>query len=164
MQTFAVQAFGSGSNVREARKPSSAKQLRLDTRRKDAALWATPERYHKSSPSMVFARESRSELVFHQVQARTATAVDPSPRKEGPFFSTNDAWRNITPDERLNLLNQLEADNVRYRIELQALNARMPLSLLVDVGRPSCKPWPESVDSESDSSEFDASGSSFACR
>ena len=39
----------------------------------------------------------------------------------------------MTPDERLPFVAQLDAQDARYRSELQALNARIPLSPLVEI-------------------------------
>ncbi|KAL8644582.1 MAG: hypothetical protein Q9226_007693 [Calogaya cf. arnoldii] len=141
MQTSPVLATAHRSD--EVKKISPARQLRLDARRKDAAVWTAPKRYLKTTPFFAFVRD------FHNNDSLRTPA--------GP----DNAWANMTPDERLPYVTQLDPDNIRYRMELQAFNARIPLSPLVDIGPSSTEPR---SDSDSDSSGVDANGSPSACR
>ena len=81
MQTAVVRITGWGPGIdnstdRIVKPISPAKQLKLDARRKDAALWALPQRYPERSPFMAFLSDFRSGLIPLLLQAGGVTAIN----------------------------------------------------------------------------------------
>lgn len=106
-----------GSDERIIKKISPARQLKLDARREDAIIWATPKRYPEFSPYMAISREIT---------------------QKGLSINLKDAWFNMTPEEKVPLTTtHLKSQNAQYRVDLQAFNARIPLSPLVEIGNDS---------------------------
>ncbi|KAL8769233.1 MAG: hypothetical protein Q9209_004734 [Squamulea sp. 1 TL-2023] len=148
METITVEVLtqesGRDSNS-ENTKPSPAEQLKLDARCKDAALWTAPRKYPGLTPFFAFAQEFRTKS--------TISGPEPSVLD---WVRINDVWAAMTPDERFPYLAQLDAQLARYRTEMNAFNARIPLSPLVDIH--------SAVDSGSDSSDTYRDGSPPVCR
>ncbi|KAL8834113.1 MAG: hypothetical protein Q9170_003916 [Blastenia crenularia] len=137
---YVVQAFGPGLDEDDDRTPktlSPAKRAKLDARARDAELWTAPKKYPKMNPFLAFAGDCRKK--------------DPSSRP-------NDAWDKMTPDERLPFVTPLDAHVARYQAELQAFNARIPLSPLVDMDSS------DESDSDSDADNSFEYKQTLACR
>ncbi|KAL8789312.1 MAG: hypothetical protein Q9213_001235 [Squamulea squamosa] len=137
-------------------KPSPAKQLKLDAQRKDAALWTAPKKYPGLTPFSAFAQEFRTKSTISGPKPSLQSYSDLS------ILKINDAWAAMTPDERLPYLAQFDAQLARYRIEMSAFNARIPLSPLVNIG--SAANSNSGSNSDSDFSDTYRDSNSHVCR
>ncbi|KAL8951480.1 MAG: hypothetical protein Q9222_002534 [Ikaeria aurantiellina] len=115
MQQPLVQAFGPGLEEEHDRNPKSlspARRSKLEARAKNAELWTASEKCPTTTPFIVFADDCQ---------------------KKDPSIRPNSAWAEMTPDERLPFVSPLDAHVTRYQAELQAFNARIPLSPLAHI-------------------------------
>ncbi|KAL8928039.1 MAG: hypothetical protein Q9172_001094 [Xanthocarpia lactea] len=124
---------GRGTPRRNAQGYSELKkpypQDKLDALRRDAAIWSDPhlKAYDGWRPYHAFLEE---------VQTKHSSVTHDEAYK---------VWKYMTPDERWPFSSQADTMHAQYRTELQAFNARIPLSPLVEIDSPG------EPDSDSDS-------------